>query len=496
MSDFLSNFDSDNYKNMLNEKKNNKDVSSDTNENLALETDDLQSSASDYDKQEFDDVDVMFQEDTKHVNDTKIKVKRKRKKSDKGLDEDHSTGNGVEHDVEIDPDYKKKQQTKRILIGGIVGICLLLLYMVYYQMTRVSVPDFSGKTVVEAKNWATENKMKPEIKQEYSLKIDSNGIISQSVTPNKKIKKGSNITFKVSEGADPKGKIELPDFETMSKEEVEQWIKKNKAENVTIIDEYNDKIETGKFIRLEFTDKEVNKDHYLRQDIANVYFSKGKEVFEKNISVPDFRKKAKSEVEDWAKKNEINVEFKEADSDKIEPDFVISQTVSPETKLAKHDKMSVSISVGKAVVVPNFANYSAEEATNVSPDLQVVTKQSFSDNVPFGQLIAQSVEAGKKLTGNDNKTVNVTYSAGRPYIKSFFGELEGDIPKLIYENFNSKGASVTYEVYYVDSDKEKGQIVNTNAYNQYISTNAHLVFAVSNGRYASLPDEKTTSQDE
>ncbi|APB31328.1 hypothetical protein BHY08_05485 [Vagococcus teuberi] len=272
-------------------------MSSDANENLALETNDLQSSASDYDKQEFDDVDVMFQEETKHVNDTKIKVKRKRKKSDKGLDEDHSTGNGIEHDVEIDPDYKKKQQTKRILIGGIVGICLLLLYMVYYQMTHVSVPDFSGKTVVEAKNWATENKMKPEIKQEYSLKIDSNGIISQSIAPNKKIKKGSNITFKVSEGADPKGKIELPDFETMSKEEVEQWIKKNKAENVTIIDEYNDKIETGKFIRLEFTDKEVNKDHYLRQDIANVYFSKGKEVFEKNISVPDFRKKAKGKRE-------------------------------------------------------------------------------------------------------------------------------------------------------------------------------------------------------
>ncbi|APB31327.1 PASTA domain-containing protein [Vagococcus teuberi] len=155
--------------------------------------------------------------------------------------------------------------------------------------------------------------------------------------------------------------------------------------------------------------------------------------------------------------------------------------------------MSVSISVGKAVVVPNFANYSAEEATNVSPDLQVVTKQSFSDNVPFGQLIDQSIEAGKKLTGNDNKTVNVTYSVGRPYIKSFFGQLEGDIPKLIYENFNSKGASVTYEVYYVDSYKEKGQIVNTNAYNQYIPTNAHLVFAISNGRYASLPDEKTTS---
>lgn len=477
MSDFLSNFEHDNYKQILNDKKSKKEEQ--LEENAELE-DDLLS----------DDVDGNKSVLPEHEGKIRRKKKRKRKsqpipnQSIVPIEEE-----SLEDDIEIDPDYQSKQTKRKAVIGASVVGLLLIGYIIYYQVTRVSVPNFSDKTVVDAKNWASENRMKPKIEQEYSTKVETNGVISQSVAPNKKLKKGSNITFKVSEGANPKEKITLPDFEKMSKSEVEQWISKNKADNVSLIDEYNDKVDKGKFIKLEFTDKEVTKENYLRQDIANVYFSKGKEVFEKNISVPDFSKKSKSDVENWAKKNDIKVDYKEVDSDKIEAGLVVSQTVDPDTKIAKQESMSVSISVGKAVVVPNFANYSIEEATNATSDLQVMTKEAFSDSVPFGQLISQSIEAGKKLTGNDEKAVNVVYSSGRPYIKSFFGQLEGDIPKLIYDNFNSKGACVTYEVYYVDSDKEKGQIVHANAYNQYIATNAHLVFAISNGKYASLPGE-------
>lgn len=494
MSDFLSNFDNNNYKKTINEKKTRKKEKSEKLNEDSSEYDSLEN-LSRYDEHKHDSENIGLPLNEELVK----KEKRKKKKRKKSKDSQHDFVEGddlVDHDVEIDPHYKKKQQKKYLLIGGVIATSLLIFYLIYYQATRVKVPDFSGKTVVDARNWASENKIQSEVEQEYSIKVDSNSIISQSVAPDKKIKKGSKMMFKVSEGADPKQKIDLPDFQKMSKSEVEQWIKKNKAENVTIIEEYDDKIEKNKFIKLEFTDKEVNKDNYLRQDIANVYFSKGKEVFEKNISVPDFSKKAKTDVEDWAKKNDIKVEFKEVDSDKIETGLVVSQTVAPETKIAKHDSMGVSISVGKAVIVPNFANYSAEEAANVSADLQVMARETFSDTIPFGQLISQSVEAGKKLTGDDDKIINLTYSSGRPYIKSFFGQLEGDIPKLIYDNFNSKGAAVTYEVYYVDSDKEKGQIVNANVYNQYIATNAHLVFAISNGKYASLPSEPAQSENE
>lgn len=487
MSDFLSNFDKDNYNDTLNEKQQKKEY---------IQSDDAE---------ELYSVEDFYIPENRYYNQPKDRpvIKKKRKRKRKTFDDYDSfldIGNqqaidSFDDDIEIDPDYQSNQRKRKIAIGA--GICasLLVCYFIYYQVTRVSVPNFENKSVVDVKKWATENRIDPVMKQEFSVKVDANNIISQSVAPKKKIKKGSKMSFKVSEGANPKEKIKLPDFEKMSKSEVEKWISKNKAENVSIIDEYNDKVEKGKFIKLEFTDKEVNKDNYVRQDIANVYFSKGKEVFEKNISVPDFSKKQKTEVEDWAKKNEINVEYKEVDSDKIESGLVVSQSVAADTKIAKHDKMSVSISVGKAVIVPNYANYTAENAMNAAPDLQVMVKEVFSDSVPYGQLISQSINPGTKLTGEDNKSIDLVYSSGRPYIKSYFNELEGDIPKIIFDNFNSKGASISYEIFYVDSDKPKGQIVEANAYNQYIATNSHLVFGISNGKYAPSPTENAGSGD-
>lgn len=153
------------------------------------------------------------------------------------------------------------------------------------------------------------------------------------------------------------------------------------------------------------------------------------------------------------------------------------------------------LSVGKAAVVPNFADYSAENAQGAVEGLEVSVKQVFADNIPYGQVISQSVEAGTRLTGKDSKSVKVVYSYGQPYIKSYFGQLEGDIPKLIYDDFNSKGANITYGIYYMDSDQEKGQIVKMNLYNQYIASNAYITFGISNGRNADLPGKQDRGSD-
>ena len=159
--------------------------------------------------------------------------------------------------------------------------------------------------------------------------------------------------------------------------------------------------------------------------------------------------------------------------------------------------MSVKISVGKAIIVPNYGDYSVETAGAAVEGMEASVQQLFSDSVPFGKIISQSVPAGTKLTGKDSKAVKLVYSAGQPYIKSYFGQLEGDLPKLIYEDFNSKGANITYDIYYIDSDQEKGTIVKMSVYNQYIPSNAYLTFGISNGANADQPGkvERGKSED-
>src|SRR5699024_7556082 len=137
---------------------------------------------------------------------------------------------------------------------------------------------------------------------------------------------------------------------------------------------------------------------YRRKDSAAVYYSKGEETFEQNITIPDFTGTAKEEVEKWAKTNEIDMTYEEADSDNVEAGLIISQSESPDEKIAKRDKMEVVVSIGKAVVVPIFWGLTPEEASTNYPDLDVTVKQVFHAEVPYGTLIAQSVKADKKLT--------------------------------------------------------------------------------------------------
>ncbi len=512
MSDFLSNFSNDKYKDTMSKKKNEK-IENKPKSNSEKELNDKPESSKALEaplskkrkrkrkkseqesllpnkRESFDNAQLLETQEQLSMEEI-LKNKVGEQPNSQLVEEliENSSNDASDdlHEIEIDPEYQKKQRNKKYLISIAVVIFILVGYLIYFKTTRVKMPNFNGKTIVDVRKWANENRMEVDAKPAFSLKEPTNDILKQQIATGKNVKKGSTLKFTVSDGPDPEEKIKLPDFKTLSQEEANQFVEKNKADSLSVITEYNDKVEKGKFIRIEFNDKEITADSYRRRDIANLYYSKGKEVFEKNISVPSFYGKMKSDVEDWADKNSISVKFEEEDSNKLEEGKVISQSIEKNKKIAKKDKMSVKISVGKAIVTPSYGDYSVENAANAVEGMETSIQQVFSDSVPFGKLISQSIPAGDKLTGKDSKSVKLLYSAGQPYIKSYFGQLEGDIPKFIYEDFNSKGANITYDVYYINSEEEKGTIVKMSVYNQYIASNTCVTFGISNGAHASQP---------
>ncbi|WP_455363099.1 PASTA domain-containing protein [Vagococcus elongatus] len=390
--------------------------------------------------------------------------------------------------TETDPSYQLKRRKKIILgaVGALIAVAILLF--AYHRVTTVTTPDFKGKPLSEAREWATDHKIKLEVDQAYDFDTEVNHIIKQKAQVGKRVKKKNKFLVVSSLGPDPEDHIKLPDFSSMDQGQAEKWVEENKAENVTITSEYDDKIEKSKFIKQQFSDKEMTAEKYKRKDQLVVAYSKGKEVFEKNINVPNFVKKAKAEVETWAKKNDIAMTYEETDSDTIEQGFVIKQSVAENEKVAKKDAMTVTISKGKAFVVPNFAEYNKNSAAEYQ-HLTVNVKEQFSDGVAFGQLISQSVEPGKKIFEADKaQPITVIYSSGRPYLKSYIGLIEGDLPELFFNDYQSKGANISYVIYYVDSEELKGTVVDMSNYNEYVPLNYTVNIAVSNGIYAnSLP---------
>ncbi|WP_368654220.1 PASTA domain-containing protein [Ornithinibacillus sp. 4-3] len=470
MSDFLSKFNKDNYDDMVDEKgqKDQKDVQENNVEKQQEEQ--LELNQAEYEETE-EQVDLSPKQDTS-TNTSPLVSSRSTRRQDS------------EEEVEIDLDYRKKKKQKMIiLIAGSV-VAAIFLFFIYHMLVHVKLENFVDRPVSEVRAWATENDVEVELEQEYSMEHDANEVILQSVSEGDKIRKGKTLTITSSLGADPDETLPLPEFSEMNQEEARVWIDENKAENLQMVTEFSDDIEEGSFIKLTIKNSDIDPSEYTRKDSAAVYYSKGKEVFEKNITIPDFVGQPKEEVEKWVETNEIEMTYEEADSDSVEAGNIISQSEAAEGKIAKRDKMTVVVSAGKAIVVPNFTELTPDEAAMNYPDLNVTVKQRFHGEVAYGTMISQSVDAGTKLLESDDKNVTVTYSQGRPYLQDFRGQSEGDLPRLFYEQYKSKGADINYIVKYVDSDEIKGTVVGMGNFNEFVAMKYTVEIRISNNKYA------------
>lgn len=393
-----------------------------------------------------------------------------------------------EEETEIDPEYKKKKQ-KRIIMGSILGVALLIAgIFTYISISQTKMPDFAGVSKQEVLTWSKKNNIEIIWQDEFSLEYDEDTIISQSVEPDSKIKKGSDMTMVVSKGADPDEKVEIPDFSTMKASEIEEWVSSMKMRYIQVEYVYSVDVEKDVFISFDITDKGVTKESFLRKNKGQIKISKGKEVYEKNIVVPDFKGKTKAEIETWMKEKEFvsDFVFEEAyDNDKMEGE-VLSQGTKVGEKVAKDDVLTFVISKGKAMLVPNYAGSELSTFDTIATNgVSVIQKEIYTMNYAYGAFVSQSVGAGAVLNDSPDTIVIVYYSIGRPYLKDLVGITEGDLPAYFYD-FNGKGASITYSVVYVAGSEPKGQVTSRTRNNEYVSTSDHIVVYISRGN---LPED-------
>jgi serine/threonine-protein kinase len=379
-----------------------------------------------------------------------------------------------EHEVEVDRSYSKRKTLRTFLIAVTVIILALAGLYAFNIMNQVTLKNFVGTPLNDAKTWGISNKITIEVETHYSLEQENDHIISQNHAPGQTIQKGAVLTIQVSKGPDPDERLHLPNFTNMTSSQLSDWKTQHKATNANIMQEYSETIATGQYIRKEFNNTAVTESNYTRKDSLLIYISKGPAA--KNIEVPDFKEKAKAEVTAWAGKNDIETEFTEAASDKIPKDMVISQSISPGEKIAAQTKITITLSQGKTITIPNFSTLTKEEA-GAQSDIAVTVKTRYSATVPYGKLISQSQPAGKKLTDETPK-VTVIYSEGEPYIDNLVGKTEKDLQSYFFD-LTSKGANITYNVVYVDSSEPKGQVVWASPKSQFVGMTAHVTVHVS-----------------
>lgn len=389
-------------------------------------------------------------------------------------------------EVHIDPSYRRNQRNK-IVIGLVSVIALLAIsFGAFYLINQVEVPDFVNKPFSELKSWASRNNVTLETESQFSLDVFKDYIIEMDPVSNSKIQKGSILRVIVSSGADPDEQIPVPDFAGSSYSQIQEWLSSNKINNLRITYENNEDIPVNQFVKLVFNDKTITSDSYTRKDYGLIYISNGPVVYEKNIEVPDWTTTNVnvSVVEAWGLEKDVEIVVKLVNSTTVPLNGVINQSVSPKTMVSKKSTITVSVSLGQVVTVPDFSKMSKEEAKIVTLNnaiIKYVEMYQPATGAKFGDYIWQDVKAGTDVNQSSatKLVITVYYSLGRPYLSMLTGN-ESSIPSTIY-NFNLDSAKFTYEIKYVDSEEVKGSIVSMTPKNQFVDPGQHIVFEVSNG---------------
>ena len=195
-------------------------------------------------------------------------------------------------------------------------------------------------------------------KDEYNFDNDEDVILDQSIEVGKKVKNDVKITFTISKGADPDEKVSVPDIKNMTKSEIESWIKENKLTKAKITTTYNETVEKDKVISYEV--KGVDEADFTRSSTMNISVSKGPQPAG-TVTVTDFKDKYYTEVESWAKTNKINLEKVEVYNDKVESGKVVSQSVAANKTMKQNETLTVTVSKGKGVKVPDIYKMNKEE---------------------------------------------------------------------------------------------------------------------------------------
>lgn len=383
---------------------------------------------------------------------------------------------------EVFEDRKKEIKKKRIRILVILSIILIIagIGIAIFQNRKITVPDFTGETMESLNMWVKENNYPSEnliISYQFDASSEENVILSQSVSGRVRLKQ--NIVLTVSKGADPEELIEVPDLENMTYDEIKSWVEENALTGVSMSKEYSSTVEENHVISVNF--KNTEKDEFTRGSKMEIVLSKGSEPLGK-VTMADLTGQRLEDVIAWCEKNNLALETSEAFSDKVEKNCIISQSVAKNEKIDGGESISVVVSKGASVIIPDFVSdvISEAEEWGALNNTNVVFRYLYNDSAVKDRIVSQSIAAGSEVEADT--PLIVTVSLGQPMLDSFIGQ-DVDMLRQWINDVNTKGAHISLNiadgVYY--SDTVQRDCIISQSEKGFVNIGADITVVVSSG---------------
>lgn len=320
----------------------------------------------------------------------------------------------------------KRKINVGLIIGGVVALvaAIILVWFLFFR-PNISMPNFVGKTQNDIGAWAKQQGVETSgiiFMDEFNFEHDKGLVVSQSIDEGSNVGKDAKITFVLSKGADPDEAVAFPDIMNMTNSELKDWISENKLTKTKISTEYNDTIEKDAVISFEL--KNVEEADFTRGTTLNIKVSKGEQPAG-TVTLEDFKDKDKAYVESWAKGKKVELVVDEVYHDTVAKGLVITQSIESGKTIKEGDVLTITVSKGKAIVLPDFTKMNAEQLTTwiADKDNSVVINQDrkrYNDDWTK-YILEQSIKAGSSVESGE--TVFLTISIGKPRLtESYVGK--------------------------------------------------------------------------
>lgn len=357
-----------------------------------------------------------------------------------------------------------------------IGFNVLYWFKIVKLPVQASLPDFTNSSFYEVIEFADKHNISYDDTYEYSDNVLRNNVINQSVKPRTLLKNVKNISFSVSNGPDYGKSLILPDMSGLKTEEVIDFVSKNHLNNVDIVFEEN---------------FEVENDIILRQNVSGEIKRSDKVVFTaslgdksklKSVKLSNLKGKSLLFATTYFGKSAIPYELKYEFSSKVQKGMVISTSPSSGKVVTQSDKVIITISKGKKIVVPDFSSMSFKEIMKwISRNNLIINySETYSDDVKKGAIISSSHNKGDVVS--EDTLIKLVFSKGKLKMLEFNSLDEfvkwANVNQVKYEIKNEFSDSVPKDSI-IGFSLEKGKP---------IEKDTNIVVTVSRGKAIKVPD--------
>lgn len=258
------------------------------------------------------------------------------------------------------------------------------------SLSPIKLKDLTNKDLLNASVYLSQNGIIYELKYEFSDKISKGKVISSDVKKGTSLKADDKVILTISKGKE----ITIPDFKNKKASYITKWMIENNVQ-INYLEKYDNTIKSGRVIESNY-----KKGDIIEEDtVIDITFSKGKLKMKSFANIDDFK--------NWASENNIKYEIKEEFNNQIEKNKIIKTSIKEGKVIKDTDTITVYVSKGEAVTVPDFSNKTKSEVQKECNSLGLTCSftEEYSTSVSSGKVISQSISKNTEVSKGDSISI-------------------------------------------------------------------------------------------